>query len=78
MSEADGYRCVWSRRLDSRTRQPIGPLTAVAHFHPARQQIVSTADDPQRLDLSSMGVVFAMAERHGNIWMATILGSTRR
>jgi hypothetical protein len=72
VSEADGYRCVWSRRLDPRTRQPIGPLTAVAHFHRARQQIVSTADDPQRLDMSPTGLVFAMAERHGNIWMATV------
>jgi hypothetical protein len=72
VSEADGYRCIWSRRLDPRTKQPIGPLTAVAHFHRTRQQIVSTSDSPQRLDMSPTGLVFAMAERHGNIWMARV------
>ncbi|MEI8083398.1 MAG: hypothetical protein WCI74_16290 [Actinomycetes bacterium] len=72
VSEADGYRCIWSRRLDPRTKQPIGPLTAVAHFHRARLKIVSTRDSPQRLDMSPAGLIFAMTERHSNIWMATV------
>ncbi|TAK11367.1 MAG: hypothetical protein EPO35_12425, partial [Acidobacteria bacterium] len=72
VSEADGYRCLWSRRLDPRTKQPAGPLTPVAHFHRARQQVVTTTDSPQRLDMSPTGLVFAMTERHGNIWMATV------
>ena len=72
VSEADGYRCIWSRRLDPRTKQPVGPLTAVAHFHRPRQQIVTTANTPQRLDMSPTGLVFAVTERHGNIWMATV------
>ena len=72
VSEADGYRCIWSRRLDPATKHPVGPLAAVAHFHRARQQIASTAGNPHRLDMSPTGLVFAMAERHGNIWMATV------
>jgi hypothetical protein len=72
VSEVDGYRCLWSRRLDPATRRPLGPLTPVAHFHRARLQISSTSSAPQRLDMSPEGLVFAMAERHGNIWMATV------
>ena len=72
VSETDGYRCVWSRRVDPRTIQPMGPLTAVAHFHRARQQIVSTVASAQRIDISPAGLIFAMDERRGNIWMATV------
>src|SRR5205085_2697393 len=35
LSERDGFRCIWARRLDGNAR-PIGEPFAVRHFHAAR------------------------------------------
>src|SRR5262249_47537218 len=37
LTERDGFRCIASRRLDPVTKQPLGPLIDVAHFHNARR-----------------------------------------
>jgi hypothetical protein len=72
VSEADGHRCVWAQRVDARTKQPIGTLTPVAHFHRARLQMISTSSSPQRIALGPRGLVFSMDERSGNIWTAMV------
>jgi hypothetical protein len=63
-SGQDGFSCIWAQRLDRATKRPTGPPFAILHEHGARLIV---------LDEVSVGrdkMVFEMAERTGNIWMA--------
>ncbi len=72
VSERDGRRCIWSRRLDPRTGQPLGPPTAVLHLHGSQQSMVSTAIEPARLALGRDELIFGMQLQRGNVWRATL------
>jgi Tol biopolymer transport system component len=71
VSERDGNRCVWMRKLESATARPIGAVTAVLHLHGARRSIISTAARPQRIALAGDSLFFSVQEQRGNIWKAT-------
>jgi hypothetical protein len=32
-SDSDGSRCIWARRLDPKTKKPVGTPFAVLHLH---------------------------------------------
>jgi Tol biopolymer transport system component len=38
-SRRDGQRCLWARRLNARTKRPVGDAFAVEHFHGGRMRI---------------------------------------
>jgi Tol biopolymer transport system component len=65
-SYRDGHWCIWARRLDPITRQPVGEPIPVLHAHSPR---LSLASEPE-LGIAGSKMVFSMAERTGNIWMA--------
>ena len=71
VSERDGNRCVWMRKLDPATTQPVGPVVAVLHLHGARRSMISTALRPQRIALAQNSLFFSVQEQRGNIWKAT-------
>jgi Tol biopolymer transport system component len=35
LSDRDGLRCIWARKLDPKTKQPIGSIYPVLHLHNA-------------------------------------------
>lgn len=71
VSERDGNRCVWMRKLDSATSYPVGPVMPVLHLHGARRSMISTALRPQRIALAQNSLYFSVQEQRGNIWKAT-------
>jgi hypothetical protein len=72
LSDRDGFRCVWARRL-SRTRQPISDPFAVQHFHHARLSLEGDAGRPDAAGLSVARdrLIVALRELTGNIWFVT-------
>jgi hypothetical protein len=73
-SERDGNRCLWVRRLDARTKHPVGPPTAVLHLHGSRRSMISTALWPARFALGRNDLIFSMQLQRGNIWTVTLKG----
>jgi eukaryotic-like serine/threonine-protein kinase len=71
VSERDGNRCVWLRKLDRATKHPAGPIVSVLHLHGARRSMISTANAPARIALAANALFFSVQERRGNIWKAT-------
>jgi eukaryotic-like serine/threonine-protein kinase len=71
LSERDGFRCLWSRRLDPATKRPAGEPVAAGHFHASRQGFRSRASSGNMVGLYSGGsrVIFALTETTGNIWV---------
>jgi Tol biopolymer transport system component len=69
LSSCQGFRCIWARRLDARSRKPLGEPFAIRHFHHARYSLLGGID-PQSVGLTAAGdrLVFGMFETTGNIW----------
>jgi Tol biopolymer transport system component/predicted Ser/Thr protein kinase len=59
----DGFSCIWAQRLEPATKRPIGAPLPIFHAHGARQVSGGVSIGRDR-------IVFDMAERTGNIWMA--------
>ena len=72
VSERDGNRCLWARRLDPRTKHPAGPPTAVLHLHGSRRSMVATGVMPARFALGRNELIFSMELKRGNIWAVTL------
>jgi serine/threonine protein kinase/WD40 repeat protein len=72
VSERDGSRCLWARRLDPSTRRPIAPPTAVLHLHGSRRSMVSTRSGAARFALGPESLIFSVDLQRGNIWRATL------
>ena len=70
MSDADGFRCIWARRLNPTTKQPAGQPFAVYHSHMARRSLMNAWPGVLEISLSPDRLFFNLAETTGNIWMA--------
>jgi len=69
ISEADGFRCIAARRLDTATKQPIGNVFYVQHFHNARRSMMGLINvNMARLSVARDRMVFTLLERTGNVW----------
>lgn len=68
LSERDGFRCIWARRLDER-RHPVGDSFAVQHFHTARWSLGEVLDHQIGLWAAPGRLIFALREQTGNIWL---------
>ena len=49
LSDRDGFRCIWARRLNAAGKQPAGDAFAVRHFHRARRSLTAH-DQHHRVD----------------------------
>jgi eukaryotic-like serine/threonine-protein kinase len=70
LSERDGFCCVWTQKLNPRTKKPEGDAQGVYHAHQAR----SALNFPPGNGTLSVGrdkLALWMGEAIGNIWMAT-------
>jgi len=69
ISERDGFRCIAARRIDPATKQPIGSVFYVYHFHNARLSMMSLINvNMARLSVARDKIVFTLLERTGNVW----------
>lgn len=71
LSERDGFRCVWARRVDPATKRPFGDIFNVRHFHTARQSLRGFGSRGYLTGLSvgKDRMVFSLGELTGNIWL---------
>lgn len=71
LSERDGFRCIWARRLDARTKRPVGDAFAVEHFHSARRSLARVGNQGYLTGLSAAPgqLVLSVGELTGNIWL---------
>ena len=68
VSDHDGFNCIWAQRLDRATKRPVGSPLPIFHSHGARLTVGLW------ISLGREKMVFDMAERTGNIWMAQFKG----
>lgn len=69
ISETDGFRCIAARRLDPKTKQAMGSVFYVYHFHNARRSMMSLINvNMSRLSVARDKMVFTLLERTGNVW----------
>ena len=68
-SRRDGFFCLWGQKVDTQTKQPIGDLFAVEHFHSNRLLWDEPTPDPPRLRTTPDGLVLSLLEQTGSIWL---------
>jgi serine/threonine protein kinase len=66
-SGRDGFSCIWAQRVDRVSKRPVGDPFPIFHSHGARSVYGSISVGRERM-------VFSLAERTGNIWMAQLAG----
>jgi len=69
ISERDGFRCVWARKLDV-SKKPVGDAFPVSHFHSARRSLKRIGP----LALTGLAVapgkiLLSFGELTGNVWL---------
>jgi Tol biopolymer transport system component len=71
LSDRDGFRCIWARRLNPSGKQPSGDAFAVRHFHRARRSLKRLTGTTGLIGLSVAPgrMVFSFGELTGNIWL---------
>lgn len=70
LSEHEGFRCIWGRRLDRSTRRPVGEPFVVRHFHQSRQALTDPRNPGEMSLAAARGrLVFSMYQTTGNIWL---------
>ena len=68
-SERDGFRCIWSQRLEPATKRPLGAAIAIYHAHQAQRSLMNVSPLVLEIAVARDKIVFNMGERTGNIWM---------
>jgi tricorn protease-like protein len=71
ISARDGFDCFYARRLDPATKQGLGPVFSVYHFHGARRSIRPQAGYLGPSLLKDQ-LIFSMTEITGNVWMTKL------
>jgi eukaryotic-like serine/threonine-protein kinase len=71
LSDRDGFRCIWARRLNAANKQPAGDAFAVRHFHRARRSLrrMTGTTGLTGLSVAPGRMVFCFGELTGNIWL---------
>jgi Tol biopolymer transport system component len=73
LSDRDGFRCVWARRIDA-AGKPAGDAFEAAPFHSARLSLRRRPGARESTGLTGLSaapgrLVFAMSEATGDIWL---------
>jgi Tol biopolymer transport system component/DNA-binding winged helix-turn-helix (wHTH) protein len=73
LSDRDGFRCIWARDLDPKSKQPRGSPYPALHLHDARLSLSHIANTGQ-VGICARGenLIFSMGELTGNIWTAEL------
>jgi Tol biopolymer transport system component len=58
----DGFECIFTRAVDPATKRPVGPVTAVQHFH-GRQTPQGLRPGTFRISVAQDKIVFALGEQ---------------
>ncbi len=77
LSHRDGFRCHWAIKLDPSTKKPVGKPYPVQHYHSARRSPAYVSLGRVANAVAADKIVFTMAERSGNIWMAELGGASQ-
>ena len=72
LSQRDGFRCHWAMRIDPATGKRIGDPFPLQHYHSARVSPAFVRPGRAANGVARDKIVFTMAERTGNIWMAEL------
>jgi hypothetical protein len=73
ISNRDKFRCIWGRRLNPATKEPVGEAFPVYHSHGAHLSMLGLPDTGAvGLALARDKIVFAQAERAGNLWIGKL------
>jgi hypothetical protein len=72
VSDRDGYRCIYARRLVRLTKRPIGDVFDVYHLHSARRSLMGMGFQFLKISLSRDRLFFNLGETTGNIWIAKL------
>jgi len=69
LSDRDGFRCIWARKLHPRTKQPVEAIFPVLHLHNPRVSLLHVPSTGH-VSLCAVGdrLIFAMGELTGNLW----------
>jgi hypothetical protein len=68
----DGFVCVWSQRLDPKTKRPIGAPQIVRHFHGALGSMISMSRGTVRLlhlSLAADRLILNLDELRSDLWL---------
>jgi eukaryotic-like serine/threonine-protein kinase len=70
ISEQDGFRCIWARKVDPATARIQGDPIPIAHFHQARRVLSGPDSYTGNIGLSASrhNLIFAVTEQTGSIW----------
>lgn len=71
-AEPDGYRCLYAKRVNVKTKQPEGEPLPVYHSHSARRSMLNARLGALEISVSRKGIVLLMGEHTGNVWLATL------
>jgi len=70
LSDRDGFRCIFARKLDRATKRPLGELFPVLHLHSPGQSLMLV---PNTGNVSIVPVanklIFSMGELTSNLWL---------
>jgi Tol biopolymer transport system component/predicted Ser/Thr protein kinase len=72
LSDRDDFTCVWARRLDPATRQPVGEPFAVAHAHVSSMKMLGVQRGLWSVAVGADRLVFNAAEATGDVYTATL------
>ena len=72
ISTQDGFRCIWSQRLDPATKRPAGLPVAVLHLHDARRSMMNADIGPLSIAVARSRIAFSLSELTGNVWIAKL------
>jgi eukaryotic-like serine/threonine-protein kinase len=67
-SERDGFPCIWAQRVHHLTKQPVGPLFPIYHFHTARLSMMNVGYGALEISVAKDKIVLNLGELTGNIW----------
>ncbi len=70
-SDRDGYLCIWTQRLDPRTKHPVGSPTAYEHFHNnLGRNAVAFAERQGKADLTVAAdkILINLPQRRDDLW----------
>ena len=68
ISHRDGFRCLWTQRLDPSTKRPLGEPEGVNHFHETRLSMMNIGLGVLEIDVAKDKIILGMGELTGNIW----------
>jgi Tol biopolymer transport system component/DNA-binding winged helix-turn-helix (wHTH) protein len=73
LSDRDGFRCIWARRLNPVSKQPVGSIFPVLHLHNPRLSLMHVPDTGH-VSMCAVGdkLIFTLGELTGNLWSAEL------